>query len=148
MIHENISMKKSEEESAYVIYAHTPLQYVKSVGPKRAEALASVGLHTVKDLLYYIPYGYIDRTSVQSIASIHHKFKKENDIFNSVSMDIDEAISLKKEITIVASIQSIQEKSFGKQGRKMLIAKVSDESNAYAEIVFFNMVPYFKKYYK
>lgn len=89
-------MKKSEEESAYVIYAHTPLQYVKSVGPKRAEALASVGLHTVKDLLYYIPYGYIDRTSVQSIASIHHKFKKENDIFNSVSMDIDEAISLKR----------------------------------------------------
>ena len=145
MIHENISMKKSEEDSAYVIYAHTPLQYVKSVGPKRAEALASVGLHTVKDLLYYIPYGYIDRTSVQSIASIHHKFKKENDIFNSESMDIDEAISFKKEITIVATVQSIQEKSFGKQGRKMLIAKVSDESNAYAEIVFFNMVPYFKK---
>ena len=51
-------MKKSEVDSAYVIYAHTPLQYVKSVGPKRAEALASVGLHTVKDLLYYIPYGY------------------------------------------------------------------------------------------
>ena len=38
-----------------------PLQYMKGVGPKRAEALASAGLLTAADMLRYYPRSYIDR---------------------------------------------------------------------------------------
>jgi ATP-dependent DNA helicase RecG len=33
-----------------------PVQYVKGVGPKRAEQLARLGIATVEDLLYHIPF--------------------------------------------------------------------------------------------
>ena len=34
----------------------TPIQFVKGVGPKKAEALAKVGIRTVYDLLLYLPF--------------------------------------------------------------------------------------------
>ncbi len=34
----------------------SPVQFVKGVGPRRAEALAELGVHTVHDLLHYFPY--------------------------------------------------------------------------------------------
>ena len=41
---------------------NTPVQYVKGVGPKKAEALAKVGIFTVYDLLLYLPFRYEDRS--------------------------------------------------------------------------------------
>lgn len=38
------------------------LQFVKGVGPERAKLLAQVGLHTVKDLFFYYPRRYEDRS--------------------------------------------------------------------------------------
>lgn len=46
----------------------SPLQYVKGVGPRKAEVLAAHGLHTVRDILWYLPRHYLDRTSVVPIA--------------------------------------------------------------------------------
>ena len=34
------------------------LRYIKGVGPKRAEALATRGIATVEDLLYHLPFRY------------------------------------------------------------------------------------------
>lgn len=48
----------------------TPLQYVKGIGPARAEMLESKGLRTVEDLLYYAPFRYEDRTNVKTIAQL------------------------------------------------------------------------------
>ncbi len=48
----------------------TPLQYVKGIGPARAEMLAAKGLATVADLLYYAPFRYEDRTNVKTIAEL------------------------------------------------------------------------------
>jgi ATP-dependent DNA helicase RecG len=48
----------------------TPIQYVKGVGPKKAEALAKVGIHTVYDLLLYLPFRYEDRSRRWRIADI------------------------------------------------------------------------------
>jgi ATP-dependent DNA helicase RecG len=48
----------------------TPLQYVKGIGPARAEMLAAKGLQTVLDLLYYSPFRYEDRTNVKAIAAL------------------------------------------------------------------------------
>jgi ATP-dependent DNA helicase RecG len=43
---------------------------VKGIGPRRAEALAAVGLHTVEDLLYVLPLRYEDRRSFSRIADL------------------------------------------------------------------------------
>ena len=48
----------------------TPLQYVKGIGPARAEMLAAKGLFTVADLLYYAPFRYEDRRNIKSIAEL------------------------------------------------------------------------------
>jgi ATP-dependent DNA helicase RecG len=45
-----------------------PLTTLPGVGPKRAEALARRGLHTISDLLLYLPTRYDDRRSLQSVA--------------------------------------------------------------------------------
>ncbi len=40
----------------------TPIQFVKGVGPAKAEALAKAGIRTVYDLLLYLPFRYEDRS--------------------------------------------------------------------------------------
>lgn len=47
-----------------------PVQYVKGIGPKRAKTLERLGIRTLKDALYYLPYRYEDRRSIDPIASI------------------------------------------------------------------------------
>ncbi len=47
-----------------------PVQYVKGVGPKRAQLLARLGIVTVEDLLWAIPWRYEDRTRVTRIRQL------------------------------------------------------------------------------
>jgi ATP-dependent DNA helicase RecG len=48
----------------------TDLMYLKGIGPKRAEYLAKMGLHTVYDLLYHFPARYEDRRIVKPISQV------------------------------------------------------------------------------
>ena len=48
----------------------TPIQFIKGVGPKRAKVLEALNIFTIKDLLYYFPRKYLDRTSLSTIGSI------------------------------------------------------------------------------
>src|SRR6476659_10290476 len=48
----------------------TPVQYVKGIGPRLAEILAAKGLHTVDDLLHYLPFLYEDRLNPRGIAEL------------------------------------------------------------------------------
>ncbi|MFW5980027.1 MAG: ATP-dependent DNA helicase RecG [Halanaerobiales bacterium] len=43
------------------------VQFVKGVGPKRAELLKKLNINTVKDLLYYFPRDYEDRSNIHLI---------------------------------------------------------------------------------
>jgi ATP-dependent DNA helicase RecG len=47
-----------------------PVQYVKGVGPKRAEQLAKMGIATVEHLLFHLPFRYEDRRDVRTIAQL------------------------------------------------------------------------------
>lgn len=47
-----------------------PAQYVKGVGPARAEQLARLGLRTVEDLLLHRPHRYEDRSRLAAIAAL------------------------------------------------------------------------------
>jgi ATP-dependent DNA helicase RecG len=48
----------------------TSVQYVKGIGPRLAEVLATKGIHTVDDLLHYLPFRYEDRLNPRSIPEL------------------------------------------------------------------------------
>jgi ATP-dependent DNA helicase RecG len=48
----------------------TSVQYVKGIGPRLAEVLAAKGIHTVADLLHYLPFRYEDRVNPRGIAEL------------------------------------------------------------------------------
>ena len=53
-----------------VLELDTPVQYVKGVGPRRAEQLGELGLRTVADLLTYFPRRFDLRRQVQPIETV------------------------------------------------------------------------------
>jgi ATP-dependent DNA helicase RecG len=48
----------------------TSVQYVKGIGPRLAEVLGTKGIHTVGDLLHYLPFRYEDRLNPRGIAEL------------------------------------------------------------------------------
>ncbi|MGA9306648.1 MAG: ATP-dependent DNA helicase RecG [Candidatus Sulfotelmatobacter sp.] len=48
----------------------TPVQYVKGIGPRLAEILATKGIATVGDLLNYLPFRYEDRLNPRGIGEL------------------------------------------------------------------------------
>lgn len=52
-------------------FLDTPIEFAKGVGPQRATLLQSeLGIRTFRDMLFHIPFRYVDRSSVQQVASI------------------------------------------------------------------------------
>ena len=49
---------------------HTDVKFVKGVGPRVAEWLKQKNIHTVEDLLYYLPFRYEDRMNPRGIAEL------------------------------------------------------------------------------
>ena len=47
-----------------------PVQFLKGVGPVRAEALARMGIVTARDLLYHVPRRYDDASTIRAIADL------------------------------------------------------------------------------
>ncbi len=47
-----------------------PIQFVKGVGPNKAMKLRKLGLHTVRDVLYHIPWRYEDRRNLPAIGDL------------------------------------------------------------------------------
>jgi ATP-dependent DNA helicase RecG len=55
------------EKPSYIPKLTDKVQYLKGIGPVRAEALAEMGIITVEDLLYYLPRKYLDRRNVLTV---------------------------------------------------------------------------------
>ena len=48
----------------------SPVQYLKGVGPRRAENLAGLDIRKARDLLYHVPRRYEDASTVQPVADL------------------------------------------------------------------------------
>lgn len=48
----------------------SPVQYLKGVGPRRAERFERLDVHTGRDLLYHLPHRYEDATTVTPIGTL------------------------------------------------------------------------------
>jgi len=53
-----------------VLELTTPVKFVKRIGERIAQSLATRGVSTVEDLLYHLPFRYEDRLNPQPIASL------------------------------------------------------------------------------
>src|SRR2546423_8845300 len=62
-------MPTTESRSGKV-YLDMPVNYLKGVGPARAESLRRLGIVTVRDLLYHIPHRYEDASTISPIATL------------------------------------------------------------------------------
>lgn len=100
----------------------SPLQYIKGVGPRKAEVLSDHGLTTVRDLLFYFPRQYLDRTSVTPIAEAR----------------IDQSVTVIGEIKAHGALYG---------GRRRYEAILQDDSGAIA-LLFFRGVKYWEKSFK
>lgn len=101
--------------------AETPVKYLKGVGPKKSEALTSVGVRSPLDLLYYFPRRYLDRSRILKIE------------------DAKSALLIPDEVTFVGRIKSLYVK---RGGRQFLFVKLTDETGT-LKCVWFNGVQYF-----
>ena len=52
------------------VYLDMPVNYLKGVGPARAESLRKLGIITARDLLFHIPRRYEDASTITPIASL------------------------------------------------------------------------------
>jgi ATP-dependent DNA helicase RecG len=52
-------------------FIYTPIEYLKGIGPQRAEVLKKeLNIFTYRDLLTYYPFRYVDRTKFSTIREI------------------------------------------------------------------------------
>ncbi len=112
-----------------VITLNSPVQYLKSIGPKRADLFSTIGIKTVRDLLYYFPTRYLDRSTILDSSKV----------FKFV------AAGYNNEITIVGKVVETEEIRYGKRN----IFKVSfKDDKGYFECVWFRGIKFFKNRFK
>jgi ATP-dependent DNA helicase RecG len=51
-------------------FPNDSVQYIKGVGPQRAKLLKKIGISSIEDALYYLPYRYEDRSSIKKISQL------------------------------------------------------------------------------
>jgi len=100
----------------------TEIKFLKGVGPKKAELFKNeLKIHTIKDLLYYFPYKYVDKT----------KFYNIKDLTTDLAF-----------VQLKGKINNIEE--IGQGNKKRLVAKFVDDSGT-IELVWFQGIKWIKK---
>ncbi len=101
------------------------VQYIKSVGPKRYEAFHSIGLGTIRDLLFYFPFKYLDRST----------------ILNSIKVREYAVAGYDGEVTLIAMVEKSEVIRYG---RKSLLKVSMKDNNGYFDCVWFQGIKYFR----
>jgi len=101
------------------------VQYLKSIGPKRAESFAKIGIHTIRDLLYYFPTRYLDRTNILN----------SSDIIKFVINGFE------GEVTIIGKVVDSEIHHYNK--KEILKVRFKD-STGFFECIWFQGAKYFK----
>jgi len=101
------------------------IQYIKTVGPKRAETFAKIGIRTIKDLLFYFPTRYLDR---RNLLTSNKAYKVVEDGYDG-------------EITVIGKVVDKESRNF--KGKTILNVKLRDE-DGYFGCVWFQGAKYFQ----
>ncbi len=98
----------------------TPVQFLKGVGPQRAERLANLGIRTAQDILFFFPRDYQDLTDVRPIAN-----------FEEGTL-----------LSVLGVVEQVSLRSIG-PGRSLLVLQIRQESDL-LRAVWFNQ-PFLEK---
>jgi ATP-dependent DNA helicase RecG len=112
-------MNERPEKTPAEILA-TPVQYLKGVGPTRAENLERLGLRTVQDILFFFPRDYQDLSELRSIA------------------DLDEGVS----VSVCGVVEETDLRETG-SGRSVVGVLIRD-ANHFLRAIWFNQ-PYLRQ---
>ena len=107
----------------------TSVQYLKSVGPKRAGSFASIGIITIKDLLFYFPIRYLDRSTILTSVKVVQ-------FLNS---------GYAGEVTIIGQVLNSE---FHYYNRKQVFKVTFKDTTGTFECVWFHGAKYFKDAFK
>lgn len=121
------------------------LQYLKGIGPRRAESLAKENIFTLKDLISYFPKSYIDRNHATSLNSIIQAKQniEANNLFENKNIDM----LIKNETMIFARITDKSLKTLGRN-KTLFTLKIKDEFGDFAKINFWRKTKYFERTYQ
>ena len=100
------------------------VQYIKSVGPKRAEAFQKIGIKSIKDLLFYFPSRHLDRTTILSVA------KAYGYVINGYD----------GELTIIAKVEDKEKRRY--RNKEIMKVQLRDRTG-YFECIWFQGAKYF-----
>jgi ATP-dependent DNA helicase RecG len=109
-----------------------PVQFLKGVGPHKAEVLSDVGVTTVGDLLFYAPRRYLDRTAVKTITEL----RSMGDI-RSLAPDAE----IRREVTVVGTVRSFRVMGVGRKARFVIV--LGDDTGS-MQCIWFGGVQYWK----
>lgn len=105
-----------------MLQLNTPIEYIKGVGPSRAELFKTeLNIFTAEDLLNHMPYRYIDRTS----------FYKLNKLDPNMS-----------QVQVIAKVKSVRVVGTGRG--KRLVAVCFDDTSS-IELVWFKGIKWVKQ---
>jgi RecG-like helicase len=76
------------------------IQYIKGVGPKRAEILAEAGILAPDDLVTYFPASYIDRNARTTISNLFRELGSHD----MIDVELTSSVGFRSISTIVAKI--------------------------------------------
>lgn len=100
----------------------TPIEFLKGVGPKRAEVLQKeLGIFKFVDLLFYFPFRYVDRTKFYRI--------------NEINPDM-QYVQLKGKIVTIETIQG--------KGRNQRLSATFSDGQGVMELIWFTGIRWIK----
>ena len=100
-----------------------PVQFVKGVGPRRAELLEKSGIRTVDDFLYHLPFRYEDRRQIVGVSEV----------------------VAGEEATLVGTISNVREIRMRRRGGRSMLEATLVEDGARMGLVWFHQAGYFRK---
>lgn len=92
-----------------------PVTVLADVGPRHAQTLARLGLHTLRDMLYYFPHRYVDYSQLKPINRVWYG----------------------EEVTVIGTVQSLTTRPIRGGQAKVSEAVVSDGTGA-IRVTWFN----------
>ncbi|MCF7885272.1 MAG: ATP-dependent DNA helicase RecG [Candidatus Marinimicrobia bacterium] len=105
------------------LHSERDVQFIKGVGPKRAQALSKIGIDNARDLLYHFPRRYLDRSTVTKISSL----------------------KVDQRVTVVGEIESKNYIRTRRGGYFQLLVK---DDTGYLRCKWFNSAKYIQKLFK
>jgi ATP-dependent DNA helicase RecG len=100
-------------------------QFLRGVGPRRADQFKKLGIATVEDLLYHLPFRYEDRRSLSTIRQL-----RVGDV-----------------ASVIGELTHLAERHVGRAQRRILEGVVRDETGLLA-LTWFHQIAYFRSRYQ